>query len=319
MLFVAAVDIARDLAAVDGNGIAIRHPVSRQRDAARILDQIDFVIRLEILQRAAGSHFHVALVDFRRSCIRGREKDIAALYRGGERECIRHAVNVQDEILAVLLHRASRLDDGSSCIAGVRVSVLQRRRAGAVIRERASGFLQQVDHVAFAQGKHLAIQSIPASKRHIRSGNADIRVVRGVDVGRAVHQVGREHERILHAFARSLWLDDKILGGSGSRCRMDGLHRIRRDGQARCRVFPRHLFAAVKNELIRRNRVGCDGVSRDRIPRNFIRRDVACCHIIALVPNNQRAGFRLRDVTKRPMHHCGRVAVNFNRRTQKVF
>ena len=154
--------------------------VSGQR-AAGFLDQIDHTALGEILQRVAGSHFHVVLADFRFSRARKGKELCPTCHGRRERERIVHIVDIQNEVVAACLHFAMRRDRGGSGVGAVFVGVVQLFCAARIVirkRARRRVVLQQIDGIAFVERKELAGKAALV-ERHVGGVNLRFSRIRG--------------------------------------------------------------------------------------------------------------------------------------------
>ena len=135
--------------------------------------------------RALPPQRHVVGADDRFPRIRGREERIFVLRAAGKVERILLVIDMQNEVVGVLLHGARRRDRRGAGIGRVRIGMIQLRHVRAFrILERAGAVLQQIDVVAFVEGKEL-----------VRKGAVVQRHVVGIDLRRA--RVCEREERIL--------------------------------------------------------------------------------------------------------------------------
>ena len=157
-----------------------------------VLQQID---RLALVERehlaVVRVQRHIGTVNLRRPRVRGRDKGIPVLRTVGEVEGVFLRIDMQREVVTALRHRALRRDGSRAGVRGRNVGMVQRRRVRASrVRERASAVFQQVDGIAFAEGKELALQGAVA-QRHIIGSEHRLPRVRGREERVPVFRVGR--------------------------------------------------------------------------------------------------------------------------------
>ena len=177
--------------------IAVRTGI-RER-AGAILQQIDvvaFAEGKELARKGAVVQRHVVGIDLRRARVRGREERILIFRGGGNAKGIVLRIDVQDEIVACLLHLARRRDRRGAVVrVGRGVGVVERARASTIIiLKRAGLVLQQRDGLALVEREHFLVVSFD---RHVLAIDGRRARVRGREEGILVLRIGGKVVRVV--------------------------------------------------------------------------------------------------------------------------